>query len=399
VELRREVVERLLVSKSLLGRIRFQPTAEPDHVSLASQILAAHDAAELALAAISDQLNRLPAKDKHYLMDYFERLKGLHPDQEVFAKEYFSQLNRVRVNIKHHGLFPDAKQWARVGETVYGYISKWCSDYLEMSLEGLDESSLLKDPEVKARFDAAWDATSQGEYRAALESLGIALFVLFANNAALRDLAVGNPNPDDAIKLAGFGVHANDFLALQEFLPNVIKRGEQFEIAWKQGIFGHPGNWREQTARFCLNSFLDVALKIQDAEWIPSALPFSALYEYRVVALKDGVEIWKEIAEGDSPIERLIGARTRKETLKVLAKGESLRGMVSLVRSGMRGFAAIGAVNPEPAEILSILTTFPADGLYGYVARSEVNVTCVPRQDEVVKRYFGDLPEINWEPE
>ena len=83
-------MERLLVSKSLLGKIRFQPAAEPDHVSLASQLLAAHDAAELALAAISDQLNKLPPKDKHYLMDYFEPLKELHPGREVFAKEYFS---------------------------------------------------------------------------------------------------------------------------------------------------------------------------------------------------------------------------------------------------------------------------------------------------------------------
>lgn len=137
-------------------------------------------------------------------MDHFEPLKELHRDREVFAKEYFSQLNRVRVNIKHHGLFPDTKQWARVGETVYGYISKWCSDYLEISLEGLDESSLLKNPEVKARFDLARDAISQGEYRRALEELGIALFALFADSTALRGLAVGVPKTEDAIREAAF---------------------------------------------------------------------------------------------------------------------------------------------------------------------------------------------------
>jgi hypothetical protein len=124
MELRKGVVERLLLAKSLLSKLRFHSVAEPDSKFLAGEIMTAHDAAELVLAAISDQAGVLPSKDKHYFMDYFEPLKTLHPERDVFAKEYFSQLNRVRVNIKHYGIFPDPRQWARVGETCYSYMSK-----------------------------------------------------------------------------------------------------------------------------------------------------------------------------------------------------------------------------------------------------------------------------------
>ena len=55
MELRKEVVERLLLTKSLLAKMRFHSTAAPDSKFLASQIMTAHDAAELVLAAISDQ--------------------------------------------------------------------------------------------------------------------------------------------------------------------------------------------------------------------------------------------------------------------------------------------------------------------------------------------------------
>jgi hypothetical protein len=69
--LQQDIVERLLVAKDLLSRIRFVPTARPDRVTLARHILTAHDAAELAVAAIARHVGRLPPGPQVYLMDYF----------------------------------------------------------------------------------------------------------------------------------------------------------------------------------------------------------------------------------------------------------------------------------------------------------------------------------------
>ena len=138
-----------------------------------------------------------------------------------------------------------------------------------------------------------------GNYRQVIELLGKALYVLFKENSALRAMPVGISRAKDAIKLATFGVHANNFLSLQEFLPQVTQDSNGgFLVEWKQEDFGHPGNWRENSASFCMKTFLDLILKIQDADWIPGAISFSSIYEYKIEAIKDGVEIWRENREG-----------------------------------------------------------------------------------------------------
>jgi hypothetical protein len=48
-----EVLFRLLLAKSLLDRTRAHPVAEPDSFFVAQQLLTAHDAAELVIAAIA----------------------------------------------------------------------------------------------------------------------------------------------------------------------------------------------------------------------------------------------------------------------------------------------------------------------------------------------------------
>ncbi len=297
--LKRETVDRLLLSKSFLDRIRYQPTAIPDRHGLAANIIAAHDAAELALAAICDQLGCSPQKGKSYLMDYFASLKeAQHPEREVHGKDYFRNLNETRNNLKHLGLFPDPRQWSGVGEYVFQCIDEWCAEYLIESLSDLDESALLIDPRVRHLYEEARQMLEGGEFKAALEKLAIALAKVFGDNPALRGLEAGDAKPEDAIRLAGFGVHGNDFLAFQQFLPRTRSWGDKaFTPEWKQSKYGHPGNWTYQSVDFCMKTFVDVALKIQGAQWIPGPLERFVLYDQQIEALKDGVEIWHLVPE------------------------------------------------------------------------------------------------------
>jgi hypothetical protein len=396
MDVRKEVADQLLLSKSLLEKIRFQAVPDPDHFFLATHILTAHDAAELALAAITSECGVLPQRDKHFLMDYLSALRTLHPERDVKGRRYFDQLNRVRVDIKHYGVFPDAKQWARVADNVYTYISELCSEYLDVSLDDLDESMLLTSTTVKGWYDQARTARADGKYREALECLAQAMFFLFKENARLRYLSVGRANPTDAIKLTGFGVHANDYLALQEFLPEVQETSDDTpKVTWKQGEYGHPGNWREDAASFCLKTFLDIALKIQSARWIPGAISFVFLYEYQVTAMRDVVEIWRP-KSGPFPSKD----KSDKEPVRTLRKGETIRGQVSRYKEPRMMEAIIGGPDEDILYIMwsssSIWASPPGSG---YVETSAVKVTCVPRDNNLVHEYFPDLQEIAWEPE
>ena len=388
--LSQDVVDPLLVAKGMLARVRFLPAVRPDRISLSQTILTAHDAAELALAAIARHLNRLPESPQTYLMQYFPAIKREHPDEAVAGREYFSQLNRVRTDIKHHGIFPDPQQWYRVGERTYEYVSEWCRKYLGLSLDDLDESALIGNQEVKQFYDKAVEAFQREQYKESLEYLAYAAETLFRSNQALRNLSVGKARAEDAIKLAAFGVHANDYLALQEFFPSLIYYRGDLVVKWDQKKYGHPGNWGKAEVEFSLKTFVDVALRIQDADWIPGAIEFDFIYEHKITALVDGVEIVQE--KGPFSTERRVVA-----TLK---KGESLRCHVSrkeynFLNSFIEQFSSAVGATPK-YNILSILSMNPV--FWGEVQAEKVHVTCVPKDKEFVRKYFPDLPEVEYEP-
>jgi hypothetical protein len=162
------VLERLLLSKGLLGPLRYASVSEPDRQTLATHILTSHDAAELALAGIAQHLGKFPSQQQVYLMDLFPAVGQVHPGHEVEGKEYFNQLNRVRIGIKHHGVFPDQRQWHRVAEKTYEYISGWCKKYIGFTLDELDESSLLSDAKVKRFYFSAVGENDKKNFREAL---------------------------------------------------------------------------------------------------------------------------------------------------------------------------------------------------------------------------------------
>jgi len=397
--LKPEVLDRLLLSKSFLEKIRFQPVAAHDRHTLAANIIAAHDAAELAIAGVCDQLGCLPQKGSSYLMDYFEPYKTAK-GRDLYARDYFRNLNSARNSLTHQGLFPDAKQWSRVGETVFQHITKWCWDDLAESFSDLDESALLLDANVKRLYEEARLYASRADYKATLEHLAIALSIVFEQNAALRGFEAGRASTEDVIRVVGFGIHGNDFLALQQFLPRISRWGKNANVPhWTQSAFGHPGNWREDSAEICLRAFVDVAVKLQSAQWIPGPLSRDIVYDQQIEALRDGVEFWRLVPVGNpSGLWELVASEKKKETRQLLQRGEKLKARVrqSTAFSGSSAMALLGS-SEKNEKVLSV-TLLDTYELWDVLA-SDVKVMCVPKDDETVKRYFPGLQEIDWEPE
>src|SRR3989338_4701244 len=110
--LRPEIVQQLLFTKSLLAQTQFLPEVNPSSFSIAKKILIAHDAAEMGIAAIANQIGSLPNKNPRFLMDYFDPIKKKkHPMRDMGGKDYFRTLNIVRGSLKHGMILPDPNQW------------------------------------------------------------------------------------------------------------------------------------------------------------------------------------------------------------------------------------------------------------------------------------------------
>jgi hypothetical protein len=388
-----EVLLRLLVAKGLLGRIRVSYTAQPDRVALVNHILTAHDAAELALAAIAHHLEKSPEKQHAYLMNYFSLIEERRPKRKVKGRDYFSQLNDVRVLIKHKGVLPDPKDWKRVGQKTWQYVSAWCKQYLGISLEELDQSTLIKDEKVKSYYNDAKHSFRDKDFKSCLEKLGFACNALFTANQALRNLAIGEARADDALKLAAFGVHANDYLALQQFLPG-IQQGLEFEprIVWKQDLYGHPGNWTYNNASFCLDVFVDVALRIQDADRIPGPFAFHLVYDYKITAVADGVAVIGK----PEPRSLIEAGRIRGEVIKRLKRGESFRCIAIEQPTIGVGYRLSSLL--EVKEALDVHIVIDENNVRCEVRKSDVRITCVPREHRLITDNFPHLTEIEYMP-
>jgi hypothetical protein len=233
-----------------------------------------------------------------------------------------------------------------------------------------------------------------------LEHLAYAAGTLFRSNQALRNLTVGKARAEDAIKLAAFGVHANDYLALQEFLPSIThdRDRDQYVVKWEQKKYGHPGNWTRAAAEFSLKTFVDVALRIQDAEWIPGAIEFGILYEYKITALVDDVKIIQEKPNKQSGISGFLG-QPERIIVKVLQKGESLRGELFPKEkpfSLTTGLLSDVLGKKEENPVFLIFSRDPF--IWGEVQAEMVHITCVPRDSEIIRQHFPDLPEVEYEP-
>src|SRR5260370_8843374 len=101
VSVKSETLDGLLLSRALIAPLRFRPAN--DRFTVARHVLAAHDAAELAISGICAERG-IPIPDNHALglPDHLGKLKEhLHPGKEVPAKHYISTLNRGPLHLTH----------------------------------------------------------------------------------------------------------------------------------------------------------------------------------------------------------------------------------------------------------------------------------------------------------
>jgi len=341
---RQEVLDRLLLAKSLhlFGESACRLTA--DRLSFTRGLLLLHDAADAALGAIADHLHA-PLKDKTYILNYYSLIRDA--DSQHRAVPYQTQvrnLNSIRVAIKHLGVFPDPTTSSHFPNVVGDLLEQLCNTYLDCDLGSLSLASMIESDTVKALVLEAEQAITDEDYKVAIEKLAFAMCRLagmdsvFAQALVERKRGVEQPaqmrfSPetdtiDFTVKLIQHGVDPYLYRRFKTLTPAVWTGiGDTSpEFKWSHD-FGHPANWTLKNAQFCLEFCVDSALKFQRRpQYEIDLVHYMYVYEDILQPVGEEASVW------DRPSEPMPGVAAapdgERKVLRTLKKGERITGLV-----------------------------------------------------------------------
>jgi PilZ domain len=168
VNVHHKVCDQLILSRRLLAEPDHQDSTASGPLRLLRDLMVAHGAAELALAAICVQLNCVPDKKDPCLPDYFDSLtRAVHLGSTAQGMEYVMELHRVRFDAQLRFRLPDPGRWTRTREETLERIIGWCRQFLGLSLLDLDSvptAALAPEPAADSKQPAAPGGPAKPRY-------------------------------------------------------------------------------------------------------------------------------------------------------------------------------------------------------------------------------------------
>lgn len=152
----------------------------------AKGLLLLHDATENVLGAIADHVGA-KLKDRTYILEYFNFIK--EADSQKRTLPYMTQirnLNTIRNNIKHQGIFPDIKSNAHFPSTVYQLITDICQTYLKIDFNSISLINLLNEGIIKKIMEQAEVNLKEEKYRECQINCRKALYLVFEKRFDVR---------------------------------------------------------------------------------------------------------------------------------------------------------------------------------------------------------------------
>jgi hypothetical protein len=149
----------------------------------ATALLSFHDTVELFLVLAGEHLNaNLPASLN--FLDYRDRLRPYLPGQVPLGhKQAMGRMNKLRVNLKHHGSIPSTSDLEQLRADVTSFLTDTSSLVFGADFERLKLTDLVTQPEARRLVELADADAENGEYVEALAKLSEAFQALLADYA------------------------------------------------------------------------------------------------------------------------------------------------------------------------------------------------------------------------
>jgi len=370
-KIREEVFNRIIFARKLYKDGEIACNIGNDQMVFAKGLLLLHDATENALGAIADHLGA-GLKGNKYILDYFELIKKADTHKRTLPYMIpIRNLNTIRNNIKHQGILPDIKSNAHFPSTVYQLITDICQTYLGLDFSSISLKNLIRDKKVLNFINRAEKEIADGKIRESLISLAYAMYYICESSSTLaiprflfkqKELIFTEPyGSDQTIDLLQNRVDPYLYHRFKNLTPIIGKYIKTHKLTyWWDKTFGHPANWTERNAKFCLDFCIDTALKYQrEKDEGYTIINYQSVFEDLIEPMGEKAVFWNQ-SKYPPEIASPLGPRKKVFTLK---KGDSIIGYTWDDKDRL-----------DEWEILSHDERFKGI-LFSFVSKKEVKVT------------------------
>ena len=302
-----DALKRLLLGKLCIIDAKRLFTFSKDRLSIARAALLYHDAAESIFGAIA-QHTGIHIKDKDSLLGI---LNTLNKNKKSIANSSeIQQLNSIRVQIKHKGIFPDRSTYGDTFAAVESSLHRACKEYLEIDLSDVSLKDSINDEEIRTLVESAEGHANEENFEEALkdaarcmyriaESGDVFVQKLFRTRSDNKSEAEEPILPriwsiENLVRSIEHGIDIGAYRTFKQITPQIGIGidGESEEVLWGHD-FGHEKNWNYHNVRYCIDFCIESAIKFQEhREHGLSLVHYYEAYVDIVTARRDGVEVW-----------------------------------------------------------------------------------------------------------
>jgi hypothetical protein len=155
-------VKRLGYAKYIYSK-GIEALANNTQLGNALAILSFHDAAEIVLLSIADQLGY---KSPDHFMQNWDKAEGM--GKPLHLKNQMERLNRLRTSFKHHGILPNRDDSIECQRTVFDFFLSTLRDILGLDFNSLSVSDLIENQIIRGYLKEAEKNIGLEQYEEAI---------------------------------------------------------------------------------------------------------------------------------------------------------------------------------------------------------------------------------------
>ena len=359
------VIKKLLFSRYLLSLAEENMTVD-NIIKLSSGVILLQDSIEIFLLALTEHL-QISLSDKTNFYQYFEainkELSKKSPPEELPLGNQLSKLNRIRVDIKHHGIQPALEECKHFLISVKDFYEEVSLKHFGKPYGSISLIDLLDEGKAKDFLTEAVKLYENGEYKDCLISCRKAIYVEIERDYSIEraELAPSLFSDDPLAIAASYYRHKSPFHArhpdyekeyVQDPSDYIVFDQHSLNIELMQCGIGHDDFWN------VLRLTPQVFYSENNNRWI-------VRYQFDKLQLDE--DVLKNNAEFSlqKTIEIILKVHRNKQSIKTIAKDKFFyidlkRPEVQVFEKADKGSKAVAIT---PAGLIRIDCDFYIEGL------------------------------------